>query len=80
MVAVIRDVSFETHLHDGILIGSVPCVAPNVSYRVNVNVQFGLALQSVADSFGYRIKDQRKRLKQRLGDGLDDAGFGQRMH
>jgi hypothetical protein len=47
---------------------------------VNVNVQLGLALQSVADSFGYRITEQRKRLEQRFGDGLYNAGFGQRVH
>jgi hypothetical protein len=43
MVAVVRDVSVETHLHHGILIGSFPRVAPNVGYRVNVNVQLGFA-------------------------------------
>jgi hypothetical protein len=38
-------------------------------------VELGLALQPVADTFGYRVEDQRERLQQRLDDGLDRARF-----
>jgi hypothetical protein len=56
LVSIVCDVSSKPCLHHGLL-AAIPCVAPEIRPRTNINVELGLALQSVADAFGYWVED-----------------------